>query len=239
MNADLPNLTPEQREHVRMQWEKQQHQRFVTDIPLSGHGDILKDLIVSPGVWDPTIVSAKYHASYLYYNNARLFQNKRALDVGTGTGILGLVMAQAGAASVLLTDISSVAVKNAQENIEAHDLQNTCTAIESDLLEQVEGTFDCIMFALPYFGDIPPTNDSIAASMLAPFSVLETFLKEVRKVMSKDAVILLPFYTKAGEANNPARLGPEYGFKTTMTFITHSDSSIQKGELFMYELTQS
>lgn len=55
------------------------------------------------------------------------FENKRVLDMGTGTGILAILAEQMGAASVLAIDNFDWAVENTAENAE----RNHCTTVEA------------------------------------------------------------------------------------------------------------
>jgi methylase of polypeptide subunit release factors len=57
---------------------------------------------------------------------------KRALDVGTGTGVLALVLARRGA-SVLATDVEPRAVRCARENAERLGLSSAVEVREADL----------------------------------------------------------------------------------------------------------
>jgi ribosomal protein L11 methyltransferase len=70
----------------------------------------------------------------------------RMLDVGCGSGILAICASKLGAASCKAYDIDPVAVRVANENVEASGLTNiTCDV--SDLLAQVdltEGPYDLI-----------------------------------------------------------------------------------------------
>ena len=233
---DLKNLTDEQKQHVLMQWEQMQHDRMEVDVELSGHGEKLRDFIIEKGVWNPTIVTARYHASYLWYNNARLYKDKDALDMGTGTGLMGVVMSLGGAKSVVLSDISRLAVANTKENIERFGVGDKATTVQGDLFENVSGTFDFIDFNHPYFADEPPKEDTIAASMLAPGDMVEQFLKDVPQYLKPGGIIMMPFYTKAGDINNPAIQGPKHNFEVTTTLDTESRSGLQKGEIMIYEL---
>ncbi|MGI9241053.1 MAG: N5-glutamine methyltransferase family protein, partial [Verrucomicrobiales bacterium] len=78
----------------------------------------------------------------------------RVLDVGTGSGIIGLSLAaELGeiAASTTLVDISPDALELAQENSQALGLDPTSLGfVESDLLDRVHGEFDVIAANLPY-----------------------------------------------------------------------------------------
>ena len=60
------------------------------------------------------------------------FNNKKVLDVGTGTGVLGILASKLGAASVFGTDIEEGAVENAIENCERNKTDNF-TIIKGDI----------------------------------------------------------------------------------------------------------
>lgn len=60
------------------------------------------------------------------------FSNKKVLDVGTGTGVLGILASKLGAASVFGTDIEEGAVENAIENCERNKTHNF-TIIKGDI----------------------------------------------------------------------------------------------------------
>ena len=58
----------------------------------------------------------------------------RAIDVGCGSGILGLAAAKLGAADVLAIDLDELAVKVAAENTEKNGLSNVVRVAHGDLL---------------------------------------------------------------------------------------------------------
>jgi ribosomal protein L11 methyltransferase len=67
----------------------------------------------------------------------------RALDVGTGSGILAIAMRKLGAAHITAIDLDSVALENAQENA---DLNRVAGAIRFSVapLSSIRGRFDVI-----------------------------------------------------------------------------------------------
>lgn len=85
----------------------------------------------------------------------------RVLDVGTGSGVLGLSLAKALAEqcrSLTLTDLSPAALELAREN--AEELEVPATFHQGDLLAPVEGSFELIAANLPYIAE--PERDSLA-----------------------------------------------------------------------------
>ncbi len=72
---------------------------------------------------------------------------KRALDVGTGTGVLGLLLARAGA-RVTATDISPDAVACARENAQRLAVADKMEVVEADLFP--EGRFDLVVCNPPW-----------------------------------------------------------------------------------------
>jgi ribosomal protein L11 methyltransferase len=70
--------------------------------------------------------------------------DKTVLDVGTGTGILGILASKKGAKSIIGTDIESGACENALENIARNNILNF-SVLEGDLNVVPKGKFDVII----------------------------------------------------------------------------------------------
>ncbi len=77
---------------------------------------------------------------------ARLLGPGRALDMGTGSGYVGIYLALHGW-EVHATDVSPRAVELAQRNAAANGAP--VRVYQSDLFDRVEGTFDLILFNPP------------------------------------------------------------------------------------------
>ncbi len=78
----------------------------------------------------------------------------RILDVGTGSGVLGLSLAlalESDCREIVLIDLSPDALALAREN--AEQLDREATLVESDLLGATEGPFDLIAANLPYVAE--------------------------------------------------------------------------------------
>jgi release factor glutamine methyltransferase len=97
--------------------------------------------------------------------NAKLPESPRLLDMGCGTGILGLTLAaELENSQATLTDVSSEALSLARENAADLDIANV-SFVESDLFAALgDATFDLIVANLPY---VPETDRPTLARELA------------------------------------------------------------------------
>jgi release factor glutamine methyltransferase len=92
-------------------------------------------LSVRPTVFHPRyFLSSEYFAEFI---DGLDFRGKSVADVGTGSGVLALAAARAGAASVLAVDINPNAVICARENAEANGFGDRITVACMDLLSEV------------------------------------------------------------------------------------------------------
>ena len=79
---------------------------------------------------------------------------KRILDLGTGSGILGITLAaEQVAAFVVVTDISKAALVVAKKNAKRHHVEDRIEFIQSDWFDSLHGKFDLIISNPPYIGE--------------------------------------------------------------------------------------
>lgn len=98
-------------------------------------------------------------------------KDKIVLDIGAGSGILGITASICGAKQVYLSDISALAVKVCGENVQLNNIQNA-TITEADLLESATVKGD-IIFA------------NLTADILISLS------KNIDKVVNKNGYMIL------------------------------------------------
>lgn len=113
------------------------------------------DLIVKPTVFHPRyFITSQYFAEFI---DGLDLSGKRVVEVGTGSGILALAAARAGAASVLAVDINPNAAACAAENAVANGLGDRVKALASNLLSAVapRPVFDVVLSSPPSFAGEP------------------------------------------------------------------------------------
>ena len=113
------------------------------------------NLTVPPTVFHPGIfVTSKIFASYLRNSDLR---GKTVVEVGTGSGVLALSAARAGARKVLALDINPNAAAAASANARANGLADIVEGRTSDLFSAVgkDELFDVVISSPPSFGGEP------------------------------------------------------------------------------------
>lgn len=72
-------------------------------------------------------------------------EDTTVLDVGCGSGILGIASLLLGAKTAVGVDIDPMAVKTARENAVLNNVEDRFTAIEGNFTEKVSGKFDIVV----------------------------------------------------------------------------------------------
>ncbi|RMF89747.1 MAG: methyltransferase domain-containing protein [Methanobacteriota archaeon] len=140
-----------------------------------------------PGVYEPA------EDTFLLAKEIDARPGERVLDMGTGSGLLGLIAARKGA-SVLAVDINPQAVECAQRNARLNGLEDF-HARRSDLFSGVEGRFDLIIFNPPYL----PTEEGEPRDLEALAwdggssgrEVIDRFLRDVRGYLLPGGRVLM------------------------------------------------
>lgn len=224
-----------QKQIVLTQLEKHGHETHKVDYDVSGEGDLLKGFLVNKNVFCPFLSSARYHARFLFYNT-HLFQDKVVIDIGSGTGILGIVMAKYGAKKVIMSDISKPAVDNSIQNVQKFELKRKVEIVQGDLFENINEKADLIIWNIPFFSGTAPKGDTISASMIMPPELFERFLLESREYLKPGGVVVIPSYSIGGDLNDPIKVAPKFGYKVKRKWTHNSLNGIQQGLLYIDEL---
>lgn len=101
-------------------------------------------------------------------------ENKKVLDIGTGSGILAIISALSGAKNVVATDIDEVACETAKINIAKNNCEKLIDVRHGNLLECVNED---------------EKFDLISANIIV--DVLLVLFSDVKKVMKKDGILIM------------------------------------------------
>jgi release factor glutamine methyltransferase len=112
-------------------------------------------LVVRPSVFHPKwFLSSEILAGFVGRLDLR---GKRVVDVGTGSGVLALAAARAGAAFVAAVDVNPAAASVAAENARANGYADRVAPFCGDLLSAVsrDARFDVVLSNPPFFPGEP------------------------------------------------------------------------------------
>ncbi len=148
-------------------------------------------------------------------------ERKEVLDVGTGSGILGLFVALHGA-TVTVTDINEQALTRAREA--AQTLGVSLKAIVSDLFSSVSGRFDLVLFNPPY---LPSSilEDRAVDGGKDGASLTRRFLKQLQEHLRESDGSALLLLSSQNNSGSLITEHPEFDF-----------SIVAKRPLFFEEL---
>lgn len=108
--------------------------------PKEGQVEIVIDSNMAFGTGEHETTSMVISLMQNYVKNA-----ETVIDVGTGSGILGIAAAKLGAKKVVMTDIDYVAVKSAKHNCEINGVADKCEVDLNNLLDDKSITGDLVL----------------------------------------------------------------------------------------------
>ena len=114
--------------------------------------------LVDENVYEPA------EDSFLFAEKLDVEVGERVLDMGTGSGILGIIVAKK-AGEVVAVDVNPYAVRCAKANAVVNDARSNMEFIEGDLFAPLneKAKFDLILFNAPYLPIDDETDDSLVS----------------------------------------------------------------------------
>ena len=129
-----------------------------------------------------------------------LYDPLSALDIGTGTGLLSLMLAQESNAAIDAIEIEPAAAKQASENIAASPFQQQIQIIEADIkLWEPHKSYDVIFSNPPFFENDLTSPDSKRNLALHSSELrLEELFAIMKRQIKETGIIaiILPFHRK-------------------------------------------
>jgi len=176
------------------------------------------DIVIERGenVYEPA------EDTYLLIESLEVERGERVLEIGSGTGIISLHCAKAGA-EVTAADISETAVRLTELNSARNSLN--LRALRSDLFENIDGVFDLIVFNPPYLpGDVP--EDARWSGGPTGLEIIGRFLRSANEHLSPDGRIVLAI----------SSLTSSGGFEAILDELGFMSRTIREKKLFFEKL---
>jgi release factor glutamine methyltransferase len=148
-------------------------------------------LSVEPTVFHPKIfLTSRFFAEFLQQLN---LDGRSAVEIGTGSGILALSAAKAGARPVLALDINPAAVRTAAANAKANGFEGQVTTMVSDLFSSVpaDDIFDIIIASPPSFAGEPLSMADRAWHAGPDYRDIAPLFRQARQRISADGRMYL------------------------------------------------
>jgi len=134
-------------------------------------------LTINKGVFSPN--PGKTNSTLMLLNNMPDVKGKDILDMGCGSGVIGIFCALNGAMHVVAADVDKRAVENAKENATIKVRGFKPCASQSDLFKNIKGRFDFV------FGNLPIV-DSEWDLGVSTIVLLKKFVSGCRQHIRKD-----------------------------------------------------
>jgi release factor glutamine methyltransferase len=141
--------------------------------------------------------------SFLFAENLFVNAGERVLDVGTGTGVLGIVAA-GKASEVLAVDVNPYAVQCAKWNASLNKVRDRMAFARADLFSALKevAQFDVILFNAPYLPSAPSEMDTWMgrawAGGVSGRQVIDRFIVEAPQHLTRKGRVLMMQSTLAG-----------------------------------------
>jgi len=129
---------------------------------------------------------------------ANVENTQKILDIGTGTGLIALMLAQRSNAKITAIEIEKQASVQAKENVKQSKFKNQIEVINTSLQEYVKNTdFDLIVSNPPYFQNSfkAETNERTTARHTTELTYNELINKSEKLLAEKGKIyIIIPKY---------------------------------------------
>lgn len=158
----------------------------------------------------------------------------RVLDMGTGSGV-NAILAASKSSEIIAVDINPKAVDAARENARRNGVDDRITVLESDVFENVTGTFDLIIFDPP-FRWFAPRDEFELGTTDEGYRALRAFFRGAPARLAAGGRILL-FFGTSGDIEFLSTLIAESGFaKSVVNERAFTNEGIEVG-YFTFRLT--
>ncbi len=168
---------------------------------------------------------------------------KTILDIGTGTGVIALMLAQKSKAKIVAIDIDKSSADEAHYNINASRFKDQVEVINipfQDFIKTYSAKFDLIVTNPPYFvGSLPSSQVNRTNARHTSTLSFDDLIKGVKTVLDPRGkfCLILP-KTEALQFRAMAEL-EGFHLSKLMRVRTRADKEEEKRQLLQFEITPS
>lgn len=181
-----------------------------------------REFIVLPNVFSPKY----FYDTELFAENLPVNKGEEILEIGPGTGAVSITAVYKGVDKVIAIDINPDAVKNTEENIKLHNLQNKVEVRQGNIYSELkEGEkFDTIFWNTPFgFVDDSEIPDLEKAVYDPGYTATENFIKDAHKHLKSGGRILIGFSSTLGKLDMIAKFVREAGMEMKLIYEVNSE----------------
>ncbi|MDR7272597.1 release factor glutamine methyltransferase [Pelomonas saccharophila] len=214
------------------QWQAQRQQLFKSVPPEGRKVRYLgMEFLVYPNTFWP------FADSLPLVKHFKVRPGESVLDVGTGSGVIGIFACYQGAARVVGVDINPAAVQSATHNAQAHGFAGTMEVLQSNLFEALgKEQFDVITANLPFRNK--PAHDVVAMSQWdTDFRTNTRFFAEVGRHLKPQGRIYF-VQSNFGEIEAMQRLAQAAGLQTR-ELASEAIDETRRQQFFVYEMSRA
>lgn len=222
-------MSERQKKRLEKELKAHKHDDYEVDIRFD-ENNTLEGFIVQEHVLRPEKMVAIVLARWLLQNK-ELYKEKKVIDMGSGSGIQGVMMGLNGANSITFTDISPDAVENSRMNAKKFKLEKY-KALRGDLFENITEKADVIIFNHPFFNR--KTDEALNKSMIG--KTIHNFLEDAKEYLETNGFIIMPYFHLAGKENDPREQAGKHGYEVEILFHERVETPLQKGPVSIYKL---
>ena len=164
------------------------------------------------------------------------------LEVGCGSGIACLVVADRGAAKIVALDISENALKNTMANMKRYKFEDITTTRISDVFSALskEETFDMIFWNAPFY-NVPKLDLTVLEKAVADcnYEKLRIYIANGHDYLNPDGRLMFGFSSTVGNIKILQDFAKSCGKKINLFDEITVNSPINSGKLKLelYEVT--
>lgn len=163
------------------------------------------------------------------------------LDIGTGTGVIALMLAQKSNAEIYAIDLDKDAVSQAKINFEESIFKNKLHVTHKafqDFVKETSQKFDLVVTNPPYFVDSLKNTDSTRSSArhadVLPYAEL---IDGVRKILNPKGKFCLILPKKEAEKFRELAEGKGFHLSKLLRVRTRLDKEEEKRHIMQFEFT--